>query len=73
MKVIKAAECSLSAPLQEKLDALEKLYGQYSVHVLCKALEVSRGTFYKHIFRKKKVAEYDLHREEIREQIKIVV
>jgi len=35
LKVIKAAGCGLSAPLQEKLMALEALYGQYSVHVLC--------------------------------------
>jgi len=34
LNVIRAAECSLSAPLQEKLKALEKLYGQYSVHAL---------------------------------------
>ena len=52
LEVIKATECSLSASLQEKLAALEKLYGQYSVHVLCEALEVSRGTFYNHIFRR---------------------
>jgi transposase InsO family protein len=35
-------------------------------------LDVSRGTFYNHIFRKKKVTQYDIRREEIREQVKIV-
>jgi len=55
LKVVKAAGCSPSAALQDKLTALEKLYGQYSVHVLCEALDVSRGTFYNHIFRKKDV------------------
>ena len=72
LEVIKAAECSLVAPLQEKLAALEKLYGQYSVHTLCDALEVSRGTFYNHIFRRKDVTSYDKRREEIREQVRIV-
>ena len=72
LKVIKASECSLSAPLQEKLKALEGLYGQYSVHVLCEALDVSRGTFYNHIFRRKKVTYYDIRREEIREQVKLI-
>jgi transposase-like protein len=72
LKVIKASECSLSAPLQEKLKALEKLYGQYSVHALCEALEVSRGTFYNHIFRRKKTTSYEVRREEIREQVKLV-
>lgn len=72
LKVIKAAGCSLSAPLKERLVALEELYGQFSVHALCGALDVSRGTFYNHIFRKKKTTWYDLRREEIREQVKIV-
>lgn len=34
LEVIKAAGCGMAAPLQEKLVALEKLYGQYSVHAL---------------------------------------
>ena len=71
LEVIKATECSLSAPLQEKLAALEKLYGQYSVHVLCEALEVSRGTFYNHIFRRTENKWYEIRREEIKEQIKV--
>ena len=32
---------------------MESLYGQFSVHTLCEALEVPRGTFYNHIFRNK--------------------
>ena len=43
-------------PLQRKLATLEKIYrehdGQYSVHELCEALGVARGTFYNHIFRR---------------------
>ena len=74
LEVIKIAECSLSAPLQEKLEVLESLYerGRYSVYVLCEALDVSRGTFYNHIFRRKKITEYDIRREEIRDQVKEV-
>jgi len=67
LRVIKAAGCGLSAPLQEKLMALENLYGQYSVHVLREALEVSRGTFYNHVLRRKRVTSYDIRHEEIRE------
>ena len=40
--------------------------------VLCEALEVARGTFYNHIFRRKVTTQYDIRREEIREQIKAV-
>jgi transposase InsO family protein len=72
LKVIKAAGCGTAAPLKEKLAALEALYGQYSVHALCDALDVSRGTFYNHIFRKKDVTAYDKRREEMRLQVKSV-
>jgi len=40
--------------LKEKLSELELLYGQYDVHTLCEALEVSWGTFYNHILRNKR-------------------
>ena len=53
VQVLKAANCTVSAPLQDKLAALESLYGQFSVHTLCDALEVPRGTFYNHILRRK--------------------
>ena len=69
LAVIKASGCSLLAPLKEKLIALEKLYGQYDVHTLCEALDVSRGTFYNHIFRRKSVTWHDQRREEIRVQV----
>ena len=72
LEVIKASGCGIASPLQDKLIALEKLYGQYSVHTLCDALEVSRGTFYNHIFRRKDVTLQDKRREEIREQVKAV-
>ena len=54
IQVLKTVSCTASSPLQEKLKAMEPLYGQFSVHTLCDALEVSRGTFYNHIFRNKK-------------------
>lgn len=54
IQVLKTVSCTVSSPLQEKLKAMEPLYGQFSVHALCDALEVSRGTFYNHIFCNKK-------------------
>ena len=72
LAIIRAVGCGMAAPLKEKLEALEKLYGQYSVHALCDALDVSRGTFYNHIFRRKDVTFYDKRREEIRKQVEDV-
>ena len=53
-EVLKSIHCTRNSPLKTKLYELEKLYGQYSVHVLCEALSVSRGTFYNHLLRNKK-------------------
>lgn len=52
--ILKAVNCTVHSPLKEKLSELELLYGQYDVHTLCEALEVSRGTFYNHILRNKR-------------------
>ena len=54
IEILKTVKCNVQSPLQEKLCELEKLYGKYSVHVLCDALNVPRGTFYNHIKRNKR-------------------
>lgn len=54
ISILKTVNCTFRAPLKEKLAELELLYGQYVVHTLCEALDVSRGTFYNHIFRNKR-------------------
>ena len=54
IEVLKTVKCTVHAPLKEWLAELESLYGQYSVHVLCEALDVDRGTFYNHIKRNKR-------------------
>lgn len=72
IEILQKVGCTASAPLQEKLQELSKLYGQYSVHALCEALCVSRGTFYNHIFRRKEVTAYDKRRAEMKEHIKAV-
>lgn len=59
--------------MKEKLSELELLYGQYDVHTLCEALEVSRGTFYNHILRNKRSdAWFEKRREEYRVLIRDV-
>lgn len=72
VEILQKVNCTVSAPLQEKLQELSKLYGQYSVHALCEALCVSRGTFYNHIFRRKEITAYDKRRAEMKERIQAV-
>lgn len=52
--ILKSADCLVSAPLKERLHALEPFYGKYEVHTICEALDIDRGTFYNHILRSKR-------------------
>lgn len=64
---MKIVNCIFRAPLKEKLAELELLYGQYDVHTLCEALDVSRGTIYNHILRNKRGnAWFEKRRDEYR-------
>lgn len=52
MEISRLSQCIADVPLQKRLSILENLYHQsdntYSVHELCEALNVARGTFYNH-------------------------
>ena len=71
IEILQTVNCKAEDPLQIKLHAMEELYGQYSVHMLCEAPKVSRGTFYNHIFRNKRDNTwYAKRREEYRLMVK---
>ncbi len=52
--VLQVAPCAATAPLKERLIAIEGMDDSISVHVRCEALNVSRGTYYNHIYRNKR-------------------
>ena len=54
IEILKAVNCSVHSSLKDRLVEIERLQGQYSVHLLCDALSVSRETFYNHIKRNKR-------------------
>ena len=54
IEILKSVDCTVQTPLRQRLYAGETLYGQYNVHVICDALNLSRGTFYNHVLRSKK-------------------
>lgn len=59
-------------PRRKRLEILARLheqFEQYSVHELCEALNISRGTFYNHIFRKADRAEYLQRQQELMLQV----
>lgn len=70
IEVLQKVDCNTESPLQVKLNELEKLYGQYSVRVLCDSLQVARGTFYNHILRNKRANNsYQMRRTQLSEKI----
>ena len=71
LAVLNDSYCSPNAPLRERLNEAEKLYKNYNIHLVCEALNISRGSFYNHIKRnKRKQAWYYLRREELKKEIR---
>lgn len=56
LEVLKTASGVIDMPLADKLKILDELYQneKYSVHLMCEALDVPRGTFYNYINRGKR-------------------
>ena len=55
LEIIRLSGYLEEVPLRRRLEVLEKIYHEnqrFSVHELCEALGVARGTFYNHIFRR---------------------
>ena len=61
LQIIRLSYIIDDVPRRKRLEILERLheqFEQYSVHELCEALNISRGTFYNHIFRRADRTEY---------------
>lgn len=71
LEIIKLSGLIGKVPLQKRLEILAGLHDreQYSVHELCEALDVSRGTFYNHIFRKADRSQYLQEQKELMIQV----
>ena len=53
--ILKSAPCAATAPLQERLVAIEQTVSdKYNVNTLCEALDVAKGTCYNHTLRNKR-------------------
>lgn len=74
MEIIHRSGYLSSVPLQKKLATLEELYNRpdnpYSVHELCDALGVARGTFYNHIFRRADRSKYEEEQAQLMLKVK---
>ncbi len=72
LQIIRLSNIIDDVPRRKRLEILARLheqFEQYSVHELCEALNISRGTFYNHIFRKADRAEYLQRQQELMLQV----
>lgn len=76
VEIIRLSGYITQVPTQEKLATLEELYNSsensYSVHELCEALGVPRGTFYNHIFRRADKNQYETEHIQLALKVKQV-
>lgn len=75
LQIIRLSNIIEEVPLRKRLEILANLheqFEQYSVHELCEALDISRGTFYNHIFRRADRTEYLLKQRELMKQVQQV-
>jgi len=68
--IMERAHCFKDSPRQQKLEAVERLHGQFTIHEMCRVLGLDRGTFYNHIFRRVRETHYEKNRIIYREAIK---
>ena len=59
MQVLNRCPCGIFASIEEKIAAIEELEGEYSVHVLCEALRLPRGTYYNRKRRKGQLTSFE--------------
>ena len=57
IKISYATPCVKSMPLSQKLEAMKKVEKQFTHASLCKTLDVKKGTFLNHLYRKVEISQ----------------
>ena len=69
LEIIQLSGYLSKVPLQDRIGPLEHLHTEftkvYSVHELCEALDVARGKFYNHIFRRADRSKYESEKAQL--------
>ncbi len=70
IEILQRAYGASELPVRQKLYFAESIYSEYSVHAICDALLLSRGTFYNHLKRNKRYnAWYEKRKDYLRQKI----
>lgn len=66
LEVLRQCPCGTNASIDEKMTAIAALDNKYSIHVLCDALELPRGTYYNRKRREGIPTSYELNDEAVK-------
>lgn len=69
-QILHRCKCHPCDTSSVKMAEMAKLRDEFSIHALCRTLEVKRGTFYNYLFRGKPVKSYERNDEILRPQIR---
>src|SRR5574344_1402515 len=69
-EIFRRSGCSLVSPLADKLAAIDRLKSEFTVHMLCKTLDVLKSTYYHHALRSPVKKWHELDDDELRPLIK---
>lgn len=69
-QIYKECGCSANSSLGTRLDAIHRLKNQYSIHALCRVLNVNRSTVYHHELRAPEKTQVELQDEILKPLIK---
>lgn len=58
-QIFRESGCSPSSSLDSRIEAMHRLKDQYSIHILCRVLDVHRSTFYHREFRSPEITQLE--------------
>ena len=70
LEVLRQCPCGSKASIAEKVAAVNALCGRYSIHVLCDALSLPRGTYYNRKRREGQRTSYEINDEKLKPLIR---
>lgn len=69
-QIFRESGCSPLSPLHIRIETIKRLSENYSIHMLCRILQVQRSTYYHHMLRSPEKTQLQIEDEQLRPIIK---
>ena len=69
-EILQSFIAGLNLSQKAKYGFMDEIYGQYNIHEICDAMQVSRGTYYNYLKAKDRLTKYDERKAYLSEQIR---